>query len=195
MDGKKIEQEMLEITKELMKDYKSDRAIDKLDTYHQPNKDTIIDITNDATSNCLVLLDELGAGTDPVEGAALAIAVVSYLKEKNIKTIVTSHYKELKEYAYATDGVNIAGMDFEPVTFKPTYKLLMGQTASSNALEIAKLLGLNENIVTSAKSLISEEDNKFNNIIRGAEINRREAQALKDAADKELARAQEQAKY
>ena len=155
---------------------------------------TIIDITNNATSSCLVLLDELGAGTDPVEGAALAIAVVSYLKDKHVKTIVTSHYKELKEYAYAADDVNIAGMDFEPVTFKPTYKLLMGQTASSNALEIAKLLGLREDIVTSAKNLISEEDNKFNNIIRGAEINRREAQALKDEADRELIRAQEQAK-
>ena len=155
---------------------------------------TIIDITNNATSSCLVLLDELGAGTDPVEGAALAIAVVSYLKDKHVKTIVTSHYKELKEYAYAADDVNIAGMDFEPVTFKPTYKLLMGQTASSNALEIAKLLGLREDIVTSAKNLISEEDNKFNNIIRGAEINRREAQALKDEADRELVRAQEQAK-
>ena len=147
---------------------------------------TIINIVNKADKNSLVLLDELGSGTDPVEGAALAISVISYLKDKHIKTIVTSHYKELKEYAYSTENVNIAGMDFESVTFKPTYRLIMGQTASSNALEIAKLLGLREDIVNNAKSLISDEDNKFNNIIRGAEITRKEAEDLKIKASKEL---------
>ena len=147
---------------------------------------TIINIVNSANKDSLVLLDELGSGTDPVEGAALAIAVISYLKDKHIKTIVTSHYKELKEYAYSTDNVTIAGMDFEPVTFKPTYRLIMGQTASSNALEIAKLLGLREDIVNNAKSLISDEDNKFNNIIRGAEVTRKEAEELKLKAKQEL---------
>ena len=146
----------------------------------------IINIVNRANKNSLVLLDELGAGTDPVEGAALAIAVISYLKNRHVKTIVTSHYKELKEFAYSSDDMTIAGMDFEPITFKPTYRLIMGQTASSNALEIAKLLGLKEDIVTHAKSLISEEDNQFNNIIRGAEITRKEAEDLKLKVNQEL---------
>ena len=147
---------------------------------------TIINIVNMADEKSLVLLDELGSGTDPVEGAALAIAVISYLKDRHVKTIVTSHYKELKEFAYSSNDVTIAGMDFEPVTFKPTYRLIMGQTASSNALEIAKLLGLKESIVNNAKSLISDEDNKFNNIIRGAEITRKEAEDLKLKASREL---------
>ena len=147
---------------------------------------SIIKVTNEAQKNTLVLLDELGTGTDPVEGAALAIAVIDYLKSKDAKTIVTSHFKELKEYAYASKDVNIAGMDFDPYTFKPTYNLMMGQTASSNALEIAKLLGLNTDIVNHAKSLISEEDNNFNNIIKGAEINRREAMILKGEAEEKL---------
>ena len=155
----------------------------------------IINIVNKASDKSLVLLDELGSGTDPVEGAALAIAVISYLKERHVKTIVTSHYKELKEFAYSSDDVTIAGMDFEPVTFKPTYRLIMGQTASSNALEIAKLLGLKESIVSNAKSLISEEDNKFNNIIRGAEITRREAEDLKHKALQELEEIEKKLKY
>lgn len=156
---------------------------------------TIINIVNMANEKSLVLLDELGSGTDPVEGAALAIAVISYLKDRHVKTIVTSHYKELKEFAYSSNDVTIAGMDFEPVTFKPTYRLIMGQTASSNALEIAKLLGLKEDIVNNAKSLISEEDNKFNNIIRGAEITRKEAEDLKLKALKELEEIDEKLAY
>jgi len=156
---------------------------------------TIINIVNKANDKSLVLLDELGSGTDPVEGAALAIAVISYLKERHVKTIVTSHYKELKEFAYSSNDVTIAGMDFEPVTFKPTYRLIMGQTASSNALEIAKLLGLKEDIVNNAKSLISDEDNKFNNIIRGAEITRKEAEDLKQKALDELKEIDEKLEY
>ena len=156
---------------------------------------TIINIVNKADKDSLVLLDELGSGTDPVEGAALAIAVISYLKDRHVKTIVTSHYKELKEFAYSSNDVTIAGMDFEPVTFKPTYRLIMGQTASSNALEIAKLLGLKESIVNNAKSLISEEDNKFNNIIRGAEITRKEAEDLKLKALAELSEIDKKLEY
>ena len=96
------------------------------------------------------------------------------------KTIVTSHYKELKEFAYTANNINIAGMDFDPTTFKPTYKLIMGQTSMSNALEIAQVLGLDNSIVSNAKSLISNEDNEFNNIIKNAEIARREAEELKE---------------
>lgn len=147
---------------------------------------SIINIVDNAQENMLVLLDELGSGTDPSEGSALAIAVIDYLREKKTKSIVTSHFKELKEYAYSKKDINIAGMDFDPQTFKPTYKLMMGQTASSNALEIASLLGLKKEIIKNAKKQISEEHIAFNNILKGAEINRREAAKLKEEAAHEL---------
>ena len=185
----------ISIFKDILSDIGDQQSIENNLSTFSAHLMTIINIVNEADKDSLVLLDELGSGTDPVEGAALAIAVISYLKDKHIKTIVTSHYKELKEYAYSTENVNIAGMDFEPVTFKPTYRLIMGQTASSNALEIAKLLGLREDIVKNAKSLISDEDNKFNNIIRGAEITRKEAEDLKIKANQELKEIDEKLKY
>ena len=153
---------------------------------------TLIDITKNVDDNSLVLLDELGSGTDPVEGAALAIAIINYLMDYGAKTIVTSHYKELKEFAYTANNINIAGMDFDPTTFKPTYKLIMGQTSMSNALEIAQVLGLDDSIVSNAKSLISNEDNEFNNIIKNAEIARREAEELKEKTNLLYKKAQEE---
>ena len=153
---------------------------------------TLIDITKNVDENSLVLLDELGSGTDPVEGAALAIAIINYLMDYGAKTIVTSHYKELKEFAYTANNINIAGMDFDPTTFKPTYKLIMGQTSMSNALEIAQVLGLDNSIVSNAKSLISNEDNEFNNIIKNAEIARREAEELKEKTNLLYKKAQEE---
>ena len=153
---------------------------------------TLIDITKNVDDNSLVLLDELGSGTDPVEGAALAIAIINYLMDCGAKTIVTSHYKELKEFAYTANNINIAGMDFDPTTFKPTYKLIMGQTSMSNALEIAQVLGLDDSIVSNAKSLISNEDNEFNNIIKNAEIARREAEELKEKTNLLYKKAQEE---
>ncbi len=139
----------------------------------------IIDITNNADSNTLVLIDELGAGTDPIEGASLALAVTEKLVQSGATSVITTHYQQMKEYALTHDIVECASMDFDPVTFAPTYKLLLGGTGSSNAIQIAQRLGLDKNIVARAKSLLSEDKVQFDAIILSAEKARRQANAEK----------------
>lgn len=135
----------------------------------------LIYICNHVTPNCLLLLDELGGGTDPAEGSALAVSLIEYFNNKECRTITSTHYNELKEYSYTNNKVATCGMDFDPVTFKPTYKLIMGHTSSSNALEIATVLGLNKDIVDNARSRLSKEKVAFDNIIKGAEKSRKMA--------------------
>ncbi len=139
----------------------------------------IVDITNNADSNTLVLIDELGAGTDPIEGASLALAVTEKLVQSGATSVITTHYQQMKEYALTHDIVECASMDFDPVTFAPTYKLLLGGTGSSNAIQIAQRLGLDKNIVARAKSLLSEDKVQFDAIILSAEKARRQANAEK----------------
>lgn len=140
----------------------------------------LIYICNHVTKNCLLLLDELGGGTDPAEGSALAISLIEYFKNKGCKTITSTHYNELKEYSYTNDDIATAGMDFDPVTFAPTYKLIMGHTSSSNALEIATVLGLKSEIVNNARARLSDEKVAFDNIIKGAEKARRQAEEYQE---------------
>ncbi len=135
----------------------------------------LIYIVNHVSENCLLLLDELGGGTDPIEGSALAISLIEYFKDKGCKTITSTHYNELKEYSFTEKAIAMAGMDFDPQTFAPTYKLIMGQSASSNALEIATALGLKKNIVDNARGRLSKEKVAFDNVIKGAERARRDA--------------------
>ena len=142
----------------------------------------LIYICNHVTPNCLLLLDELGGGTDPVEGSALAISLIEFFKNKGCKTITSTHYSELKEYSLITEGIASAGMDFDPNTFAPTYKLIMGHSSSSNALEIAASLGLKKHIVESARSRLSKEKVAFDNVIKGAEKSRRLAQEYEEKA-------------
>lgn len=139
----------------------------------------IVDITNNADSNTLVLIDELGAGTDPIEGASLALAVTEKLVQSGATSVITTHYQQMKEYALTHDIVECASMDFDPITFAPTYKLLLGGTGSSNAIQIAQRLGLDKNIVARAKSLLSEDKVQFDAIILSAEKARRQANAEK----------------
>lgn len=152
----------------------------------------LVHISNNLTSNSLILLDELGAGTDPTEGSALAIAMIDYFRKYNCKTLTTSHYSELKEYSYATDGVCNASMDFNPKTFEPTYKLHIGLSGSSNALEIASTLGLKSEIINNAKSKLSSEKLTFDKIIASAENSRRDAEELKRQAEIEYFIAREE---
>ncbi|MDE5911047.1 MAG: endonuclease MutS2, partial [Clostridia bacterium] len=142
----------------------------------------LIYICNHVTPNCLLLLDELGGGTDPAEGSALAISLIEFFKNKGCKTITSTHYSDLKEYSLVTDGIASAGMDFDPITFAPTYKLIMGQSSSSNALEIATSLGLKKQIVENARGRLSKEKIAFDNIIKGAERSRRLAQEYEEKA-------------
>lgn len=142
----------------------------------------LIYICNHVTSNCLLLLDELGGGTDPIEGSALAISLLEYFKNKGCKTITSTHYSELKEYSLVAEGIASAGMDFDPITYAPTYKLIMGHSSSSNALEIAASLGLKKQIVENARGRLSKEKIAFDNVIKGAEKSRRIAREYEEKA-------------
>ncbi len=126
-------------------------------------------ITENATANSLVLLDELGGGTDPDEGAALAIGVLKFLELVNSVAIITTHYGELKEYALTSNNIKNASMQFDEEKLSPTYKLILGMPGTSNALKIAKKLGLCDYIVNNAYSALSEDKVKFEKILQNAE--------------------------
>ncbi len=137
---------------------------------------SIVNITENANEKSLVLIDEIGAGTDPDEGSALAQAVISYLLDKNTFGIITTHYSKLKEYAYIDKRISNACMEFDSQTYAPIYKINIGFPGSSNALEIAKKIGLDENIVLNAVSLLSENKIDFENVLHEAEKTRQKAQ-------------------
>lgn len=126
----------------------------------------IINILNEATSNSLVLVDELGSGTDPIEGASLALSILEYLKEHNITVLATTHYHELKEYALLTDGVENASCEFNLETLSPTYKLLIGVPGKSNAFAISQKLGLKPEILEKAKKLINSDTAKTEDLLK-----------------------------
>ncbi|MGD9604567.1 MAG: endonuclease MutS2 [Bacilli bacterium] len=125
----------------------------------------VIDIINQVTNHSLVLLDELGSGTDPVEGSSLAIAIFDYLIAKNCLVIATSHYSELKIHAYDSDNIINASVEFDIQTLKPTYKLLLGIPGQSNALNISRHLGLPEPILKQSERYVGEKDTDLNKII------------------------------
>lgn len=135
----------------------------------------IVSILKNATDNSLVLLDELGAGTDPIEGAALAKAILIELNKKGSKIASTTHYAELKTYALDTKGVENASCEFSVADLKPTYKLLIGVPGRSNAFAISKRLGLDSDIIENAKTHISEEDRRFEEVIASLEKARQNA--------------------
>lgn len=131
----------------------------------------IIDILQQAEKKDLVLLDELGAGTDPSEGASLAMAIMDYLHKREIRTIATTHYSELKTYAYSEAGVENASVEFDLSTLSPTYRLIMGIPGRSNALEIAFRLGLPKSIVDVARSGLSADEAVVDQMIKDIEEN------------------------
>lgn len=148
-----------------------------LSTFSSHIKNTI-GIHDVITDKSLVLFDELGAGTDPGEGAALAVSIAEYLLRVGAKSFITSHFNDLKEFSLVTKGVVAASMEFDSNTFCPTYKLVMGAIGSSNALAIAKKLGLSDEIIENAKSKISVEKRQFDNVLTAAEKTRMKAAEL-----------------
>lgn len=152
-----------------------------LSTFSSHIKNTI-GILSVVTDKSLVLFDELGAGTDPGEGAALAVSIAEYLLKVGAKAFITSHFNDLKEFSLVTKGVVAASMEFDSNTFCPTYKLVMGAIGSSNALAIAKKLGLSDEIIDNAKSKISVEKRQFDNVLTAAEKTRMKAAELVNEA-------------
>lgn len=138
----------------------------------------ITGILSKMTDKSLVLFDELGAGTDPGEGAALAVSICEYVMQAGAKSLVTSHFNDLKEFALTTKGVVAASMEFDSATFKPTFKLVMGAIGTSNALDIASNLGLDAGIVANARSKVSAEKKQFDSVLSAAERTRRYAEQL-----------------
>lgn len=167
----------------------------------------IVKIINEVTAGSLVLLDELGAGTDPTEGAALAMAILDYLTDLGARSIATTHYSELKAYAYATPKVENAAVEFDSETLEPTYNLVIGTPGESNAFVIAARLGLAPDIIERASNLLGEENRRISRLIAGlaedkrvsarereqAEILRREAEKVREELAREKEEWQQQA--
>jgi len=126
----------------------------------------IKDIIENANSKSLVLMDELGSGTDPMEGAAFAMAIIDYLNKKHVTSIITTHYSEVKAYAFNTTGIKSASMEFDVETLSPTYKLLEGIPGESNALIIARKYGISEEVIENAKSYISEDNQRVEEMLK-----------------------------
>ena len=131
----------------------------------------IVNIIEHADKDSLILFDELGAGTDPSEGAALAMSILDYTIERDALIMATTHYPELKAYSYNRDKVMNASVEFDVETLKPTYKLLMGIPGRSNAFEISKKLGLKNELINHAKSLIGQDEKEINVMIESLEKN------------------------
>ena len=171
---------------EIFADIGDDQSIaDSLSTFSSHMKN-ISNIVNTASSDSLILVDELGSGTDPLEGANLAISILEYFKNKNILTLATTHYQELKKYALVTDGVQNASVEFDIENLKPTYKLLIGIPGKSNAFAISEKLGLKKEIIDYATSLLEKNDIDFESLLKSIYDDKLKIEKEKEQIEKNL---------
>ena len=179
----------ISIFDKILVDIGDEQSIDQSLSTFSSHMTNIIDIMNQTDDSTLVLIDELGAGTDPVEGAALAVSIIERLREKGAKIAATTHYAELKAYALDTDGVTNGCCEFDVETLSPTYRLLIGVPGRSNAFAISQRLGMEQSVIDNANRIVGSDNRDFEGVLERLERTRQELEEEKKIAQEATERA------